>query len=317
MRILVLAGDVPATTSMPGSPRLFSLCKELSRSHELHLVTGCSSLDRHQSFLGDATASGVYKRVEILPAPYPAAPAWWNRQRHRLKVETCTVTKYLYPEYHHQVCEMIRNVIGMESIDLVYVDGLTMTQYADTGLGRPAIVDLHDSLTLLVSRMIKMERSLKRKLLLYPELFSIARWERSLHRTFPLIITNSKRDEMRIRELSPEANTLTIGNGVDSVFFSPRSGLRLPQRLVFTGVMNYGPNEDAAVYFCDQIFPMIRSRIPEAEFWVVGKDPTPSVRALAERAGVHVTGCVPDMRPYLESAGIFVCPLRYGAGIKN
>ena len=53
------------------------------------------------------------------------------------------------------------------------------------------------------------------------------------------------------------------------------------------------------------------------QFWVVGKDPTEKVRMLAERPGVHVTGGVDDIRPYLDSAGIFVCPIRYGAGIKN
>jgi glycosyltransferase involved in cell wall biosynthesis len=81
--------------------------------------------------------------------------------------------------------------------------------------------------------------------------------------------------------------------------------------------MNYAPNEDAAVYFCKEIFPAVRARHPGAEFWIVGKDPTPTVQALSRQPGVRVTGGVPDMRPYLAEAGIFVCPLRYGAGIKN
>jgi len=50
---------------------------------------------------------------------------------------------------------------------------------------------------------------------------------------------------------------------------------------------------------------------------VVGKDPTEKVQLLAQRPGVHVTGGVPDVRPFLEAAGIFVCPLRFGAGVKN
>ena len=88
-------------------------------------------------------------------------------------------------------------------------------------------------------------------------------------------------------------------------------------KLVFTGVMDYGPNEDAAVYFVEAVLPLIQKNHPAVEFWVVGKDPTARVRALASLHGVHVTGGVPDVRPYLRSAGIFVCPLRFGAGVKN
>ncbi len=88
-------------------------------------------------------------------------------------------------------------------------------------------------------------------------------------------------------------------------------------RLLFTGVMNYGPNEDAVKYFCDAIFPLVQKEIPGVEFWIVGKDPTEEVLLLGTRAGVKVTGGVPDMRPYLDSCGVFVSPIRYGAGIKN
>jgi glycosyltransferase involved in cell wall biosynthesis len=88
-------------------------------------------------------------------------------------------------------------------------------------------------------------------------------------------------------------------------------------KLVFTGIMDYGPNEDAAIYFCDAILPAIQERYPQVAFWVVGKHPTERVQMLAQRPGVHVTGGVPDVRPFLETAGIFVCPLRFGSGVKN
>jgi len=317
MKILVLAGEIPATTNMPGSPRLFSLCRGLATRHDLHLATLSSSGERQQTFMTDPDVLKVFRRVSILPSPYSATRTWWSRQRHRLHMGAFCETRYLYPEYHRQIGETIRGLVAAESIDLVYVDGLTMTQYIDAGSAVPAVVDLHDSSTMLISRMIKVEPSLKRKLLLSIERFGIAKWERALHRVFALIITNSAVDEGYHRKMAPAAKTLTIGNGVDSAFFKPSGGTVHPERLVFTGVMNYAPNEDAVIYFCDEIFPAVRARHPQAEFWIVGKDPTPKVQALSLHPGVRVTGGVPDMRPYLEGAGVFVCPLRYGAGIKN
>jgi glycosyltransferase involved in cell wall biosynthesis len=215
------------------------------------------------------------------------------------------------------MAERIRSIVRTEGMDLVYVDGLAMTQYITPGIGVPAVVDLHDSSTMLLSRMIRVEPTLKRKLLLSIDRLAIARWERSLHKSFALIITNSSVDEAQVRKLSPGARTLTVGNGVDSEYFAPMSIARHPERLLFTGVMNYAPNEDAAVYFSTEILPAVRARHPEAEFWIVGKDPTSTVQALARNPGVRVTGGVTDMRPHLAEAGVFVCPLRYGAGIKN
>jgi len=215
-------------------------------------------------------------------------------------------------------CRRVRNVFVQGKSDVIFVDGLIMAQYVmDADLECPAIIDLHDSLTLLYSRLAQAEQGWLRKLALFAETQSIGRWEKSLNRRFSAIITNSKVDEAFLRSLERSGNIVTIGNGVDSEFYMPMDGKSDMTKLVFTGVMSYSPNEDAAVYFCDAILPLIQKQNPRVQFWVVGKDPTERVQALAQRAGVHVTGAVPDMRPFLETAAVFVCPLRVGSGVKN
>jgi sugar transferase (PEP-CTERM/EpsH1 system associated) len=303
---------------MPGSPRLFSLCRGLSKRHQLTLVTPCQSPERYQAFLSDPLTGGVFKEVVILPDPPPVSD-WWGRQLHRLRQEAHFVTRYRRAPYHAEVCRAIRHLIAQQATDILYLDGLPMAQYV-MGIDRkiPAVIDLHDCLTLLYSRTMRVEKRWLRKLALYAETRSIARWEKSLSRVFSVIIVNSEVDKSFLKKLDPSANTLTIGNGVDSEFFCPKDGDKDDiSKLIFTGVMNYGPNEDAAIYFCEAILPRIQERYPYVEFWAVGQDPSEKVQALARRPGVHVTGGVPDIRPYLESAGIFVCPLRYGAGVKN
>jgi glycosyltransferase involved in cell wall biosynthesis len=86
---------------------------------------------------------------------------------------------------------------------------------------------------------------------------------------------------------------------------------------VFTGVLNYGPNDDAANFFIHDVLPLIREQEPDCEFWAVGHDPNESLLALDGTAGVRVTGSVPDGRPFVREARAFVCPLRYGTGMKN
>jgi sugar transferase (PEP-CTERM/EpsH1 system associated) len=315
LRILVLGSEIPATASMPGSPRLFNLCRRLAVDHQLALVAINRSTDRLESFRADPAATGVFGEITVLPEP--PEHSWWRQQVHRLRQEASFVTRSRNPEYFAQQRRRILEICSRNSFDVIYADGLPVSQYVPPDVGCPAVIDLHDCFTLLFRRTIKAEARLTRKLAVYAESESIARLERSLSRAFSAIIFNSEVDEAYFRTLDTAARTRTIGNGVDSIFFAPGGVASDPSKLVFTGVMDYGPNEDAAVYFVQDVLPLIRRRHPEVEFWIVGKDPTERVRALTANPGVHVTGGVPDVRPHIESAGIFVCPLRFGTGVKN
>ncbi|MBU6482665.1 MAG: glycosyltransferase, partial [Nitrospirae bacterium] len=100
-------------------------------------------------------------------------------------------------------------------------------------------------------------------------------------------------------------------------FFSTDQSAMEPDKIVFTGVMGYPPNEDAALYFSQDIFPIVRAKRPSAQFWIVGSGPSQQVRDLARCPGIHVTGEVEDVRPFVQSAAVIVCPLRVGSGVKN
>jgi glycosyltransferase involved in cell wall biosynthesis len=81
--------------------------------------------------------------------------------------------------------------------------------------------------------------------------------------------------------------------------------------------MDYPPNVTAIIYFCRKIWPSVRTEVPAAELKIVGRKPTPEVKALEQTCdGVEVTGEVEDMRSLFESAQVYVCPLKSGSGIK-
>lgn len=315
MKILVLATDIPSTSRMPGSPRLFNLCRELARHHELILVAGCSSPERYRTYLTDPASPNVFRRIEILPEP--SGPSWWGHRQHRLRQAAYFETRYQYPGYFGSVRKLIRALCREEHIDLIYVDLIMMAQYVDPKWHIPAIIDLHDSMTHLATRMVRSEPGWRKRLTAYGLLMSVRRLERKLGSVFDLIITNSSVDEQVLKGLSSDMRTLTIANGVDMEFFSPDTTRVEPGKLVFTGVMGYGPNEDAAIHFADDILPLVRQKCPAVTFWIVGSDPSVRLKHYGKCPGVHVTGKVDDVRPYVRSSALFVCPLRVGSGVKN
>jgi len=110
---------------------------------------------------------------------------------------------------------------------------------------------------------------------------------------------------------------MAVGNGVDTDYFAPVEQPAGPPRLVFTGTMNYRPDVEGVCWFVREVWPELKRRVPDLIFTIVGRDPTPEVRRLAEVPGVAVTGTLPDVRPYLAAATVAVAPLRIARGIQN
>jgi sugar transferase (PEP-CTERM/EpsH1 system associated) len=112
-----------------------------------------------------------------------------------------------------------------------------------------------------------------------------------------------------------------VHNGVDLDYFAPADHPSpfepgtVP--VVFTGMMDYWPNIDAATWFADVLWPDVLSRVPNARFAVVGANPPLEIRDLTKRPGIVVTGRVPDIRPYLANAALVVAPLRIAQGVQN
>lgn len=315
MKILVLASAIPPGSTMPGSPRLYSLCKHLSGNHSLTLLTFKEEDEGAEAAKKEA-AAGIFEDIIVLPrAP---EPRWWGRQHHRLVQAPSFSTRYRNRTYHDSVREKLRRVLSAGRFDVLYVDGIECSQYVRSNpISCPAAIDLHDCLSLLATRSLGFEHRKVERLRLQIARDKLARWEASLSQSFGRVIVNSEVDEEELKRLDPTASTLTISNGVDIEYFQRGAVVPDSQTLVFTGVMGYGPNEDAAVYFSDEIFPLIQAQNAEATFEIVGKGPGDRVKALGSRPGIRVVGEVPDIRPYIASSSVFVCPLRWGTGVKN
>lgn len=134
----------------------------------------------------------------------------------------------------------------------------------------------------------------------------------------------SEAEATMFRGLAPDSAHAIVGisNGVDSGYFDPSGDFQPPfdtalPTFVFTGTMDYVPNVDAVTWFAQDILPIIHQTLPQAQFYIVGSSPSPTVQALAQIGGVHVSGRVPDVRPYLAHATAAVAPMRIARGIQN
>lgn len=144
----------------------------------------------------------------------------------------------------------------------------------------------------------------------------VRRFERFMFTPYDRTVVISDADRAMLQTLQPALNIDVIPNGIELERFEPRHSGRADQTLLFVGNYDYAPNQDAVRVLVEQVLPQVHDKEPRAKLQLVGVNPPDWMRALANDH-IEVSGHVPDVRPYLADATVFVCPLRIGAGLKN
>jgi sugar transferase (PEP-CTERM/EpsH1 system associated) len=150
-------------------------------------------------------------------------------------------------------------------------------------------------------------------------------YEHKVGRAFDQSIFVSEKEVELFKCFCPESPAVSIPNGVDHEYFNSgehTQSNKLKQQgqpnILFMGAMDYFPNEDAVLYFCREIWPLVKKRVPYAKFYVVGGNPPKRIKKLSEKdKNIVVTGFVSDVREYLMISHVFVAPLRIARGIQN
>lgn len=245
-------------------------------------------------------------RVATVPDPRRAKAAQaWACLRHGRP----WINHFFTPE----LVALVRQHIAAEHWDVLHSESILSAQHLPRRTETPRVLIARDSLSLRHRRMFKVNG--RRSELI--QAAKIQRMEAAMYGQSEWVMAISDHDLAAMREINDTPTYGILPNGVDTKAFRPEPGREEPQTVVFTGAMDYPPNEDGAVYFARDVWPLVRREYPEAKFFIVGRDPTPAVRALDTEPGVTVTGTVDRIQDYSSRATVMVSPLRFGTGIKN
>jgi len=204
------------------------------------------------------------------------------------------------------------------SVDVVICDFLAPAINVPRTLPCASILFQHNVEAMIWKRHFEVQSNVMKKSYLRGQWRKMERFESEMCRRFDSVVAVSAEDrELMRKEYSVKA-VFDVPTGVDVDFFRPSGREQVDSyNVVFTGSMDWLPNEDAIRYFTDQILPIIRRSIPAMSLTVVGRNPYPGLIELSKRdPSVIVTGRVDDVRPYMERAAAYVVPLRIGGGTR-
>ena len=315
-RILFLSQRMPYPPDKGEKIRAFHILRHLSQKHEVYL--GCfvddekdwAHLDALGAFCTEIQATSwswmgaQIRAVLALPTRRPLTCAYYSSAH--LRQWAGQVLRKVQPEalfiYSAAMAQYVDKNGPLPShrvMDFVDVDSDKWRQYAGSKSWPLSWVYAREAKTLLAH-------------------------DRQVAQSMTACTFVSEDEARLFQSLAPDSadTTLSLPNGVDSAYFAPGEFAAPFQKdhgpvFVFTGTMDYWPNVDAVVWFCEDILPRIRQTHEGAQFYVVGNRPDKSVLALGARPGVTVTGRVDDVRPFIQHSTAIVAPMRLARGVQN
>jgi len=289
--------SVPWPLVTGGKIRTFHLIKEASAHAEIHLL--------------------IIREPEEIPgaeealAPYCASVRFFERS------QPGTIRRWMLPKlerwFHSaDLHEHVRREVADGDIELVHLDELLLARIVPSRRGVPVIQHHHKLDTVLYDTLSAGEGPQR-----HFDLWKLRRLEAESARRYRHHVLCSQEDAEILRGRYGALDVAVVPSGYDPGHFTPSKPIpvRDPNLVVFLGSMNYGPNVDGLLRFCNQALPLLRTRHPGVRLQIVGREPTQEIRALAA-PDVEVVGEVPDVRPYLESAGVVIVPLQIGGGTR-
>ena len=306
MRILIVTPMLPYPPTWGFVTRVYQFVRLLATRHSVTLLSFATDDDRaHIDALRD-----ICTAVHTVPPPVAK-----DAKRVAQLASMFSTVSYQWRSHQSEQMQRTLDTLSREqAFDVIQIESsqLGCLRYDPRAA---LVVDEHNIEYELLYRTYLTERSLVRRVYNFVEYKKFRREETSMWRQATGVVTTSVREAEMIRDLVPEHPVTCVPNAVDVDYFTPSAQPIDPNALVFTGLMKYRPNVDAAVYFVREVLPQLLAVRPTLVFYIVGGGPPEEVLRLAG-PNVVVTGTVPDVRPYVHKAAVFVVPLRMGGGTR-
>lgn len=315
MKILYLANEVIYPTNSGGRTRAYHLVKALSSVHRVG-VAYISAEDMP----ADIGLNCDYAQKIKLSQPFDLSAF---SRGYAIKLLILSLLKRSFPITEHWMgarqIQAITDLVAKESPEVIIIQASYLLPMAKLLKKRfpdiAYVLDAHNVESQLHRRMAQSKPQPIR--LLFSVLATnLATMERRAGLTVKAIAAVSDQDAEWFKKGSPATEISVVPNGVNLDFFMTDKSLPADPILAFSGLMSYRPNSEGALWFANHVWPGVLAGQPEAQWLIIGRDPSDEVRELASDKQVTVTGTVDDVRVWLEKSRLVVVPLLSGGGTR-
>jgi len=314
VRILWLKTELLHPVDKGGKIRTYQILKELKRDHQITYLT----LDDGAAAV-DAREQATEYCHEVITIPHRTTAKFSAAFYSELASNLLSPLPYAIKKYDSApMRERVSQLSASRGFDVVVCDFLAPAVNVPREVGCPTVLFQHNVEAMIWKRHFEVQSNPVKRAYLRGQWRKMRAFERRSCGRFDTVVTVSREDREMIRREYEAENVYDVPTGVDVEFFKPGGVVAsVANNLVFTGSMDWLPNEDAIRYFTEQIMPLIKQKVPGVTLTVVGRNPYPGLLELSKHdSSIVVTGRVDDVRPFMEKAAVYIVPLRIGGGTR-
>ncbi|KAA3631451.1 MAG: glycosyltransferase [Calditrichaeota bacterium] len=308
MKLLVIDEEFPYPLNTGKRLRTFNLTYQLTKHADVsYLAYGDENSEAFKHF----------KANNITPYAVQPVDLRQSGLKFYFKLFANLFSKYPYivtSHYSQQFADKLNRLVEEEKFDVVIVEWTPYAKYIEQLTSCKKIIVAHNIESDIWKRYSENETNPAKRFYIKHQYSKLIQFEKECFNWVEGATAVSAIDASFIEKLNLKYKPAVIENGVDLEFFHPMEKQIKPNRLVFTGSMDWRPNQDAAEFFVKQIFPLLRKEIPDIEAYFVGRKPPQHIIDLGKTEGIVITGMVDDVRDYIAEASVYIVPLRIGGG---
>lgn len=314
MRILWIKTELLHPVNKGGRIRTYQMLRALKAQHHItYVALHDGPTDDPALTQANEYANAVVRIPHVQPSR--SEPKYWTDLAQSL------VSSLPFAVWRYRSSELtgwLEKYARPDAYDVVIVDFLAPAAGVPDKLPLPVMLFEHNVETEIWRRHAETATSFAKKTLFGIQEKRMRRFEEQWCKRSDLVVAVSDADAVELEKNFGAVSPIPVPTGVDTDYFVPQGNKPREEALfIFVGSMDWLPNEEGVKWFCEAVWPEVRRKIPHARFRIVGRSPSPAVKALAdEKNGVEVTGSVPDVRPHLEAASAMLVPLRIGGGTR-
>jgi glycosyltransferase involved in cell wall biosynthesis len=323
MKILWLSHLVPYPPKGGVLQRSYNLLREISKYHEVDLLAF-----NQKKLLGsfyNSIEEGTHAAYQELGIFCNQISFFDIQSEEKNYGNYLLAIKSLYGDPYNinwlksdKFSRQIDKYLESSNYDFVHFDTISLIPYFKNIRDNiPTILDHHNIESHMLLRRSHKEKNLIKKLYFWQEAMRLRKYEEEFCPRFSINITCSDLDSQRLNQIAPKAQVLTVPNGVDTEYFKSSGAERDSNKIVFVGSMNWYPNIDAILFFAQHVWKGLKKKCPALECHIVGANPPQKICYLSNSLpDFFVHGFVEDVRPFIDSAAVYFCPIRDGGGTK-
>jgi O-antigen biosynthesis protein len=306
LKILFVCPYIPFPPSHGGAVRMYNMIKQLAKEHEVFLL---SFVENEQELEGNEHLQGICREVRLV-----LRRESWRRDSVLWLKPQSSLNEFYSQEFEVALNDMVEE----HDIDIVQYEYTQMAQYIRNFPRAKNVLTEHDVTFVTRYRYLRMVPWSKEKVKAFIRWAAMYVYELNICRKFDLICTVSTNEKNLLLGYDSKLKvTDAAPTGADTTFYSPKDRVNIESNsLLFVGFFKHIPNVEGIILFLNEIYPIIKQKVPGIKLYIVGSNPPEEVRKFAEDPSIQITGFVPDLREYYAKCSAFVVPIQRGAGTR-